>query len=976
MSVAFIVMAAPPAVVIVQPASDGETISGNFQFVARITNPDENLNRVEFIITNTTGTVRSDFTNPNRNTPGSGEDFTYVLNTAELADGSYTITVNAINENITSSNTTTVTRNFVINNIPPPLSITSFSPVNNPTTQVGTPQTFEINLNRSASTTWYIDGFAAQTNPNAALASYTNSTAGVGIHTITANATDGYYFISRAWNWAVVPIPTYNVSGYVLDNSGSGLEGVQVQSGSNQDVTSASGYYSITGLLNGTYNFSYSKTGFDVGYLEITINGADYINANKTIYDTTSPASVSNPNTITGNFFVNNSWVNPADADFSYVLFKYSNGTELQKVDSPANYLNLQWQPHYTQNISAQTVDKYGSVNDTLVWFNVTIPNNPPVQAPTGNKSVYKGQLLTFSINATDADSDTIRYGTNASRGSFDNITGTYTWTPGDGNAGVYVWEFNSSDSYGGKASEIITVEVKNPLDIDLRLLEPVVVMDENGTSVGIWQKANVGHIGKLIGYNSTFKNAADVRLVLNVTEIGNNATNDTYKVTLEQNESKSCPDGTSTCRVKFEIGPEGVKEGVFNFSLKIDVNGYIDQTPVFSYTNLTTVYLPIIPVFKIKQTDAAIAIISEGKTTTITYVLEANGTVNMTNISIFDPLYPQKYFNISRYEVSGNTSRCYDENQNNISCSLSYTYPATTGALSRFKSEESEMGFPYIINMATFSAKNESGYPINDTDYVEICVNKCWKGNIPERIYVSSGGGGGGGGGAPASSEDFNNIEAREVREMAVYAKSASTYVFKSADPVMVVAFESSSSENAVPVVVEVLKNRSKFIGENAPGKPYKYFNVFVGTSGFSRKVSNGVVAYRVNNSWLAENNIDPADISLYKWRGTWVKLDTEIAEDRSNYTYYASLTGNFSSFAIAAAREQKIGGGMPVPDMPASPDQQNTTQAIANLSADEQKHKIPGLSAAVILVFGIAGIIFHLKRNYKKLNKKDVRK
>ncbi len=976
MSVAFIVMAASPAVVIVQPSSDGETISGNFQFVAHITNPGENLNRVEFSITNTTGTVKSDFTNPNRNTPGSGEDFKYTLNTAELADGSYTLTVNAINENITSSNTTTVTRNFVINNIPPPLSITSSSPVDDPTTQVGTSQKFEINLNRSASTTWYIDGFVAQTNQNAASASYTNSTAGVGIHTITANATDGYYFISRTWNWAVVPIPIYNVSGYVFDNSGSGLEGVQVQSGSNQGITSASGYYLITGLLNGTYNFSYSKTGFDVGYLEVTINGIDYINANKTIYDTTSPTSVSNPITITGNFFVNNSWVNPTDTDFSYVLFKYSNGTELRKVDSPANYLNLQWQPHYTQNISAQTVDTYGSVNDTLVWFNATIPNNLPVQAPIGNKTIYKGQLLTFSISATDADSDPMRYGTNASKGSFDNNTGTYTWTPGDGDSGVYVWEFNSSDSYGGIASEIITVEVKNPLDLDLRLLEPIVVSDENGTSVGIWQDAHVGHIGKLIGYNSTFKNAAGVRLVLNVTEIGNNATNDTYKVTLEKNGSKSCPDGTSICRVKFEIGPEGVREGVFNFSLKIDVNGYIDQTPVFNYTNLTTVYLPIVPVFKIKQTDAAIAIVSEGKTTTITYVLEANGTVNMTNISIFDSLYPQKYFNISRYEVSGNTSRCYNENQNQTPCSVSYKYPATIGALSRFKSEESEMGFPYIINMATFNAKNESGYPINDTDYVEVCVNKCWKGSIPVVETYASRSSGGGGGGGIAPSEDINNIERREVREMDILSRTASTYVFRSADPVMVVAFESSVSENAVPVAVEILKNRSKNIKEDAPGKVYKYFNVFVGTSGFSRKVSNGVVAYRVNNSWLAENNIDPADISLYKWRGTWVKLDTEIAENRSNYTYYASLTGNFSSFAIAAAKEQKIGGEMSVPDMPASPDQQNTTQAIANLSAGEPKHKIPGLSAAVILVFGMAGIIFNLKRNYKKSNKKDVRK
>jgi len=65
---------------------------------------------------------------------------------------------------------------------------------------------------------------------------------------------------------------------------------------------------------------------------------------------------------------------------------------------------------------------------------------------------------------------------------------------------------------------------------------------------------------------------------------------------------------------------------------------------------------------------------------------------------------------------------------------------------------------------------------------------------------------------------EDFNNIEKREVREMSTLAGLASTYIFKYADPVAAVSFESSVSENEVPVAVEVLKNRSKKIGIDAP--------------------------------------------------------------------------------------------------------------------------------------------------------------
>ncbi len=178
------------------------------------------------------------------------------------------------------------------------------------------------------------------------------------------------------------------------------------------------------------------------------------------IVDTTPPASVSNPSTTAGNFYINNTWVNPEDADFSYVWFRYSNDTTLQNVSNPTNYLNLTWSPHYTQNISAQTVDNSGNVNQTKVWFNATIPNNAPVQAAIGDKIVTEGDLLTFSVSVTDADSDTITYGTNATGGSLNPATGEYSWQTGSGDSGIYVWYFNSSDGFGGVASETITITV------------------------------------------------------------------------------------------------------------------------------------------------------------------------------------------------------------------------------------------------------------------------------------------------------------------------------------------------------------------------------------------------------------------------------------------------------------------------------------------------------------------------------------
>jgi hypothetical protein len=138
------------------------------------------------------------------------------------------------------------------------------------------------------------------------------------------------------------------------------------------------------------------------------------------------------------------------------------------------------------------------------------------------------------------------------------------------------------------------------------------------------------------------------------------------------------------------------------------------------------------------------------------------------------------------------------------------------------------------------------------------------------------------------------------------------------------------------------------------------------VGTSGFSKKVSNGVVAFRVNNSWLEENGLDPEDISMYKWQGGWVKKETQIAERKSNYTYYASLTGNFSSFAIIGVKRPKA--GIPV-SIPQEESIKNTTQisAYSNFSKTKQPGGFLELSAAFVLAGGAMGIVYRMRRNRK---------
>jgi hypothetical protein len=122
----------------------------------------------------------------------------------------------------------------------------------------------------------------------------TNSTRlSVGTYGLNITATDNSSnSISQIFSVTVQAEPIYSVSGYVFDNNNAGLAGVIVQNSTHFASSSGIGYYIISGLVNGSYNFSFSKAGFNTDYSVIVVSGSNVANANKTISDTTPPRQV------------------------------------------------------------------------------------------------------------------------------------------------------------------------------------------------------------------------------------------------------------------------------------------------------------------------------------------------------------------------------------------------------------------------------------------------------------------------------------------------------------------------------------------------------------------------------------------------------------------------------------------------------------------------------------------------------------
>lgn len=94
------------------------------------------------------------------------------------------------------------------------------------------------------------------------------------------------------------------------------------------------------------------------------------------------------------------------------------------------------------------------------------IINSPPVLSNIGNKKVYKGQTLTFTLSSTDLNAETLTYSaSNLPVGAtFDPITAKFQWTPTQ--SGIYQnVHFEVSDGLAADF-ENIAITVSNPANV------------------------------------------------------------------------------------------------------------------------------------------------------------------------------------------------------------------------------------------------------------------------------------------------------------------------------------------------------------------------------------------------------------------------------------------------------------------------------------------------------------------------------
>jgi PGF-pre-PGF domain-containing protein len=132
-------------------------------------------------------------------------------------------------------------------------------------------------------------------------------------------------------------------------------------------------------------------------------------------------------------------------------------------------------------------------------------------------------------------------------------------------------------------------------------------------------------------------------------------------------------------------------------------------------------------------------------------------------------------------------------------------------------------------------------------------------------------------------------------------------------------------------------------------PGVPsplhllYKLINVTIDVE--PRAIASVAIDFRVEQSWIKENEVDKAKVALLRFhRGAWEALPTSLLKEDENFAYYRALSPGLSLFAIIGEKAVPV----PPPPPPPPPPPKPAELVVSNLTISPREVK-PGEKVVV---------------------------
>jgi len=181
-------------------------------------------------------------------------------------------------------------------------------------------------------------------------------------------------------------------------------------------------------------------------------------------------------------------------------------------------------------------------------------------------------------------------------------------------------------------------------------------------------------------------------------------------------------------------------------------------------------------------------------------------------------------------------------------------------------------------------------------------------------KVTTTTGGGGSssGGGGGGGSPEPASNVQVKELAQQFVTNGNRIRFEFtRKATTVDYVEFDAKRSFGKTTTIIEELKGISVLTPADPEGEIYKHINIWVGNGGFSntQNIGNPAVGFRVNKTWIAENEIIESTITLHRYsEDSWNSLGTRKIGEDEGFIYFEASSPGFSPFAIAAKNNKLV--------------------------------------------------------------------
>lgn len=166
-------------------------------------------------------------------------------------------------------------------------------------------------------------------------------------------------------------------------------------------------------------------------------------------------------------------------------------------------------------------------------------------------------------------------------------------------------------------------------------------------------------------------------------------------------------------------------------------------------------------------------------------------------------------------------------------------------------------------------------------------------------------------GGAGGNTDEDYKNIKKHEIKYNHLIAHVPVKYQFTQDEAgIHEIILTGKENENDIALRVEYLNGLSSNLKEPAPGVIRYYSNILAGT----KKIEEARINFRVENSWITDNDLSSSEIKLLKWDGSkWLQLDTMEKTKDEYYTYFESRSETFSHFAVSGIKNMPASTSLP---------------------------------------------------------------